>query len=230
MWDGTIAKVKIVITDGNPKINGAQYYNGNTITVNIPCTITISGSIMYPTRTYSYTCKVFPLTSNDQNIDCIQPSIYGGVYSESGTATVLNTIAVEDIADAITSGGTHCALIWPFVAQNRGNGNNSTDLSNYISDITDIKALYWKDAGNYLNRLKPDLFGTTHYANIGNYLNKDAYKVSYRTSTTDSANWESDLDNPGTNKYEIFWDSGKLILVQSSGNTYAEKFPAVLFY
>lgn len=103
IWDGTIAKVKIVITSGNPKINGAQYYNGNTVTVNIPCTISISGSIMYPSNTYSYGCKIYPLTSDGQNIDCIQASSYGGVYSENSTVNVPNTIAVEDIANTINS-------------------------------------------------------------------------------------------------------------------------------
>ena len=232
VWDGTIAKVKIVITSGNPKINGVQYYEGNTVTVDIPCTMSISGSIAYPSRTISYGCKVYPLTSDGQNIDCTQTSSYGGVYSESTSVEVPNTIAVEDIATSIsqfTTDADKIQFLAPFCMGGYSNYSSySTVLPEDIHTITDIKKLYviiQSGSSSYIRvaKLEPAIATKTTYQSLGGDLGAGTtYRMKYYDfprTTAATANWDTSLNQSTVGYYDIFYKESTRQLVQIGGGS-----------
>jgi hypothetical protein len=198
----TPEKVLIVFTASNSvSINGetaAIPLLNTDIIYDLPLTISISGSTLYPGNSYSFSCKIFPL---NRFHDIIIPSPTTGYSSESKTLSILQTVAVEDIASTINNmvvaSGDNIAFIWPFKIDNRNAGTpTSTDLSSYISDITDIKALYFLDYSYNLYRLIPSTAQTTVYTYIGNYTNKTTYRAQYYNFNRNTgSNWQTTLDN-----------------------------------
>lgn len=132
-------------------------------------------------------------------------------------------VLVEDIASTILTSGSNRYHIATIPSFRIGTSDSSaTDVSSYISNITDIKELYCTDYNNsYWYRLSPK--EEEKFVTSAGY---DAYPLKQMsTSGTLPSNWENSM----TTAVNVYYDGGKLKCT-GSYNYNSNAMPAILIY
>lgn len=132
-------------------------------------------------------------------------------------------VLVEDIASTILTSGSnryHIATIPDFSIGK--SDSSATDVSSYISNITDIKELYFTDSGDsYWYRLSPK-----EEEKIVTSTGYEAYPLKQMsTSGTLPSNWENSM----TTAVNVYYEGGKLRCT-GSYNYNSNAMPAILIY
>lgn len=191
--------------------------------IDLPCSFRgQSGSY----STYNYNVKLYPLDSQGNFIIPTQQDDMSSYQVEERTLWIPNPATdflVSDIADLIQNNeGVKFAVIWPFkIAPFKYDLTDSTDISRYVSDITDIVALYF--VGNISNyywyKLQPSQSSFTSTSYGPGYMLKQYQSGSQATNYSNTTS-----SNAGA---LIFWQ-GRLYSIYS---TYTAMFmPAILIY
>lgn len=193
--------------------------------IDLPCSFSgQSGSY----TSYNYRVNLYPLDSQGNFIVPTQQDDMSSYSVEERTFWIPNpatNFSVSDIASLIQNNkGAKFAAIWPFkISGFTYDLTDSTDISQYISDINDIVALYFVGSVNgsncYWYKLQPSQssFVSTSYG-PGHKLKKysSGYSATNYSNTTSS--------NEGA---LVFWQ-GRLC---STYSKYTAQFmPAILIY
>lgn len=215
-WNSAVGAITSPVDTGNTWTD-EQYI------IDLPCSFRgQQGSY----STYNYNVKLYPLDSQGNFIVPTQQDDMSSYSVEERTFWVPNPATdflVSDIASLIQNNkGAKFAAIWPFTISGfTYDLTDSTDISQYISDINDIVALYF--IGNISNynwyKLQPSqssFVSTSH---------GPGYKLKRYTSGSQATNYSNTTSsNEGA---LVFWH-GRLY---STYSKYTAQFmPAILIY
>ena len=197
---------------------------GQTYIKTLPIQFQGSASSYYS----NITAKIFPLDGNGDYIILTAEDDDSEYLTQEKEVVVLNTdgLLVQNIASTILAANQYkFAAISPFTIGK--NFQSATDISEYISDITDIVYLYVPSypSGGYWGRLAPK---ESEKTTSGSY---EAYPMKIYGGSTSSpvvADWETRLEK-STNKVNVHYENGRLVC--SGGYDYqASYMPAFLIY
>ena len=188
----------------------------------LPLPFKYQGSSYYSYGTINYYIKlnIYPLDAEGNFLIPENTTGYTVITTNKKQAL---PVLVEDIASTILTSGSnryHIATIPAFCIGT--NDNSATSVSNYISNITDIKELYFTQNNNsYWFRLSPKEEEKSVLSN-----GYEAYPLKQlSTSGSASSNWESYM----TTATSVYYENGKLRCT-GSYNYYSNSMPAILIY